>query len=68
MAEAFDPFTDLPEVSREAAHRHIKQMQVIGLRLIRFERTQAAGGTNLLLYFGDGKSEDLITIIMFVPS
>ena len=68
MVEVFDPFTDLPQASREAAHRHIKQMQVIGLRLIRFERKQAAGGSNLLLYFGNGKSEDLITVIIFVPS
>jgi len=68
MAQTFDPFADLPQVSREAAYRHVKQMRAAGLHLIRFERKTVTGGNNLLLYFGDGKSEDLVTAIVFVPN
>jgi hypothetical protein len=62
-----DPFADLPQASHETAYRHVKRMRLAGLQLIRLERKRTPGGSNLLLYFGDGKSKDLVTVIVFAP-
>ncbi len=67
MAETFDPFRDLPQEARGVAYRHIRMMRAAGLSLIRFERKPSVGGSDLVLYFGDGKSEDLAIISVFVP-
>jgi hypothetical protein len=66
MAEMFDPFAHLPEDTRRAARRHLRQLTGCGFQFTRFDTRVVSGCTHFVMYFAMGDVADAGVVDLIV--